>query len=357
MLFEPRQTFLGLDISDRSLKAVQFTPSLNGKQRLKGLGSIDLAPGVFADGELKQPAAFVQAVKQMLARPRLGKFTTAYTVASLPESKTFIKLIDIAPLPEAEIPEAIRGEAEHHIPIPIDETYWDWQQMGSGTKTNARLPVLLGVAPKSIVESYAQALEQANLVPAALEIEAVAIMRSLLPLNQGVSTNGIMVIDIGATRTSLIVFDQNSIQFTVSLPISGRQITETLANTLKLSEAEAEKAKILCGLDPKKCRGAMAEILHDVMDELLHRINESLTFYQEHFPQSHKVNQIILCGGGANFRSIDAYLSQALGLPVVRGNPWRNLEPSSAPLKPDDLISYTTAIGLALQNLLPDQEL
>ncbi len=357
MLFEPRQTFLGLDISDRSLKAVQFVPSLRGQQRLKGLGYIDLAPGVFDEGKLKQPAAFVQALKQMLSNPRLGKFTTAYTVASLPESKTFIKLIDIAPLPEADIPEAVRSEAEHHIPIPIDETYWDWQQMGGGTKTNARLPILLGVAPKTIVESYAQALEQAELVPAALQIEAVAITRSLLPLDQNVSTSGAMVIDIGATRTSLIVFDQNSIQFTVSLPISGRQITEIIASTLKLSEIEAEKAKILCGLDPKKCRGAMAQILHNVMDELLHRINESLSFYQEHFPQSHKVTQLILCGGGSNFRAIDDYLSQSLGLPVVRGNPWRNLEPTKPPLKPDELISFTTAIGLALQNLLPEQEL
>jgi cell division ATPase FtsA len=100
----------------------------------------------------------------------------------------------------------------------------------------------------------------AGLFPAALVIEAVAIARSLLPLEEAQTTSATIIIDIGAARTGLIVFDQGTIQFTVSLPISGHKITATIATSLKLDEAEAEQAKILCGLDPKKCHGSMATI-------------------------------------------------------------------------------------------------
>ncbi|MBI5465877.1 MAG: type IV pilus assembly protein PilM [Candidatus Kerfeldbacteria bacterium] len=350
MLLQPRQEHFGLDISDRSLKAVQFKPTLAGKLELVALSAKELEAGVINEGEIKQAEPLVRAITELITKPTLGKFTTSYAVVSLPESKSFIKVIDIPPMSEEEIPQAVKWEAEHHIPIPIDETYWDWQQVAQATAANARLPILLGVVPRAIVDSYNAVLSQARLVPIAMEIEAVAIGRSLLPPNPN-PEEAIMIIDIGATQTSLVVADHGTIQFTVSLPISGRKITETIATTLNLNEGQAEKAKIVCGLDPKKCHGAMGQILYQVMDELIRRIGEAMVFYREHFPNGHKLNQIILCGGGANFKFIDQHLADKLSLTVRRGNPWYNVEPSPAPLKPNELISYTTAIGLALRNV------
>lgn len=222
MLFEPQQEYLGLDISDRSIKAVQFKHTILNRLALAAIAQADLPPGVLVEGELKQPAPFVQALGALLTKPRFGHFTTTYTVASLPETKTFIKMIDVPKMSEAELPQAIRWEAEHHIPIPIDETYWDWQAIGRPGKANARQPVLLGVAPRATVDSINQVLLESRLVPAALEIEAVAIARSLLPLPDG-SADASMIIDFGGERTSLIVFDQGTIQFTVSVPISSQQ--------------------------------------------------------------------------------------------------------------------------------------
>ncbi|MDP3986329.1 MAG: type IV pilus assembly protein PilM [Candidatus Veblenbacteria bacterium] len=353
MLFQPQQTSIGLDISDRSLKAVQFKRNLKGGLSPQAFSECELPAGIFDDGELKQPELLARALGELLGNPKFGTFNTTYVTASLPETKTFIKMIDIPPMPTEEIKQAVKWEAEHHIPIPIEDTYWDWQQIGTPA-ANARLPVLLAVVPKNIVDSYTQAITQAKLVPLALEVEAVPIARSLLPLTttEPKGTASTMIIDVGATRTSLMVIDLGTIQFTVSLPISGRRITETIASALKLTETQAEKAKLICGLDPKKCHGAMGEILHQTMDELVNRIRESIVFYREHFPQGNQIGNIVLCGGGANFKLIDKYLGDKLQLPVERGNPWQHLEPTPVPLKPNELISYTTAIGLALRAAL-----
>lgn len=350
MFFQPRYENIGLDIGDRSLRAVQFKRTFTNKPVLRALGEVALTEGVFNDGELKDAKAFIAALEQLLIKPRLGRFTSTYAVTGLPETKTFIKLIDVPPMSDGELPEAIRWEAEHHIPIPIDEAYWDWQRVDLTAKPNARLPILLGVAPKAIVDSYVSALQQAHIVPIAMEIEAVAITRSLLPFDAS-ATSSTIIIDLGATRTGLIVFDNQTIQFTVSLPISGIQVTERIATALKLDTKQAEEAKILCGLDPSKCHGAIGEILHDTMDHLIRSIREAIVFYREHFPQSHEVSGVLLCGGGANFKDIDTHLSKALNLPIKRGNAWRNLA-APAPLPPAELISYTTAVGLALRSLV-----
>ncbi len=358
MFFQPQQDSIGLDISDRSLKAVQLKRTLNNAIGLQGISRVDLPAGVFEDGELKQPETLTKAFAELLARPLQGSFTTSYVCACLPETKTFIKMIDIPPMSESEIAQAVKWEAEHHIPIPIDDTYWDWQQVDKPQNPNERLPVLLGVVPKQIVDSYTSVVNQSRLVPLAMEVEAVAIARALLPPDHvQASAGATMIIDIGATRTSLMVVDRDVLQFTVSLPLSGRKITETIATALKLTEDQAERAKIVCGLDPKKCHGAMAEILRENMDELVRRIRDAVVFYREHFPKGQTVNEVVLCGGGSNFKQIDKHLNAKLELPVRRGNPWLNLDPSPAPLKPNDLISYTTAIGLALRPFLVKQDL
>lgn len=95
----------------------------------------------------------------------------------------------------------------------------------------------------------------------------------------------------------------------------------------------------------------MEQILHQVMDDLMQRIREAITFYREHFPANRPIKDILLCGGGANFKYIDQYLSDKLKLTVKRASPWRNAEPMSCPLKPNELISFATAVGLALRNL------
>lgn len=353
MFFKQQQASIGLDISDRSIKAVQLKRNLRDRLELQALSSCELPATIFNEGEIKDQAALTTAITELLAKPEFGSFDTPYVTACLPETKTFIKMIDIPPMSANEISQAVKWEAEHHIPIPIDETYWDWQRVGSSQGKNSRLPILLAVVPKNIVDSYTQAITNAKLLPIALEVEAVPITRSLLLQNSEKNEDSaIMMIDIGATRTSLIVADLNSIQFTVSLPISGRKITETIANSLKLSEDQAEKAKIICGLDPKKSHGAIGEILHQVMDDLINRINESIIFYREHFPLGNPIGQIILCGGGSNFKQIDTYLNSQIKVPIKKGNPWCNMEPSRNPLKPDTLISYTTAVGLALRSAL-----
>ncbi len=353
MLFSNQQISLGLDISDRSIKAVQLKRNIKGKLELQALSQLDLPPTIFEEGEIKDSDGLTQFIIKLITKPQIGSFNTSYVTACLPETKTFIKVIDIPPMPEKEIHNAVKWEAEHHIPIPIEDTYWDWQKIDTPAKNNARLPVLLAVVPKNIVDTYTAAINNAKLTPLALEVEAVPIARSLLPYsNSNPKNTATMIIDMGATRTSLIVVDLNSIQFTVSLPISGRRVTETIARSLKLSEEQAEKAKIICGLDPKKSHGAIGEILHQTIDDLINRIRESIIFYREHFPEGNKIGEILLCGGGSNFKLIDKHLSSSLELPVKKGDPWLNLKPSPPPLKNNELISYTTALGLALRTSL-----
>lgn len=369
---------IGLDISDSSLKLVQLDKRRNAF-RIQAIGKTDFAGKLLEKGEIISRENIIKAIKNIVEKPQYGKVTSEEAVVCLPESKTFIKLIEIEKTPNA-IENIIEAEIEKHIPMSISDIYYDWQIIGSSKHHQM---ILAGVAPKKIIDQYTKILEEAGLSAVAFEIESIAICRSLLleerPKFKGENKNYI-ILDIGATRTGLTVYSKNTILFTISIPISGNEITNKIAESLKIDQVQAEKAKVICGLDEDKAQGVVKDILSDVIDGLISKINEAVDFYNSHFPNRGPVSQIMLCGGGANIKKLNRIINEKLDINTVVGDPLVNLDgvkddfskilhsikhletvkkyqakdkPSS--LNNDFKTTFSTAIGLSLRSLFLEE--
>ncbi|MFH1187251.1 MAG: type IV pilus assembly protein PilM [bacterium] len=353
---------IGLDISDTSLKFVQLKKraglkfgKLSNKKTIEKLevncyNSIKLPPGLIINGEIKNQDEVAAQINKLLSGAKGGKITNKNAVAVLPQTQTFIKLLQIPKTPEEEMREKISEEIVKHVPLILDEVYIDWQIINRGEK---ELDVLVGAAPKKIVDQYIKILEQASLQPIALEIEAASICRCLIPeadKNEN-DSNAYLIIDLGANRSSLIVCSQKTVYFTINAPISGNAITKQIADSLKIDINKAQKAKQICGLDKNKCKGIMEGILNDMINNLIDHIQQAVSFFQSNYPQK-QIQKIILCGGGGNFLEIDKVLFGYLKIPVIKGNAWIKVEQNKNDkynLLNNDSLSYATAIGLALR--------
>lgn len=350
MIPATNQNNFGLDISGRALRCV-YLKKEGKKITVNSFGEIRLANGIIENGEIKKPDLLAKEIEKLLRLANGGRIATKDVIAVLPEPKTFVKVMTTANV-QTEISELVKEEIKNHIPFSPDEIYLDWQVIYQNQKT---IKLLVGAAPKDIVDSYTSALEKSGLTPQSLEIEALAITRSLVP-EEDIKPK--IIIDFGAIRTGLIVYDQQAVQFTVSLPISGRKITETISQSLKLEWMKAEKAKIICGLDKTKCEGALLKILMGAINQLTTHIKKAIIFYQTNFSGANPIAEIIICGGGANFSQIDKVLAEKLNLPVRIGNPLTKITPSKKISIPDNkILSYTTAIGLALGNWIKPQKI
>jgi len=371
---------IGLDISDLSLKLFQLNRS-GDKIKIQAVGKYNLPRGLIEDGEIKNKAEVLKAIDQLIDKPKFGKISSKEIIACLPETKTFIKLIEVDITPN-DFNETIKTEIEKHIPMSIDEIYYDWQLI---KKAGGKQFVLIAAAPKTIVDQYSQLFSEAGLSLIALEIESVAICRSLLAEEhykfKGAATVNYGIIDIGAKRTSMTVYSGNTILLTMSIPISGEKITEEIAKSLKIDMNLAEKAKIICGFDENRAQGIVKNILNQMIEDLIGKLKEVIKYYSYHFPNQGPINKLLLCGGGAKIENIDKILSQALSLDISMGDPLRNLNEErdkftkvlqethkieseinskNAKNKPlsltqDNSLTYTTAIGLALRGIFFDR--
>jgi type IV pilus assembly protein PilM len=347
MISDLNQKVIGLDISDRALRLVQLK-NVGKKIFLHAFNEVEIPAGIINNSEIQteKKNKLTALLNQLLKSAYGRKIKTKNVIAVLPEQKTFIKVISVDSINQIELPNLVVEEIKNHIPLSIEEIYFDWQII---EQKNNKSNIVIGAAPINTVNSYLDILESSNLTAYALEIEASAIIRSLLSQDDQKAK---IIIDFGAVRTGLIVYDHKTVQFTVSLPISGNKITETIAQTLHLDANQAEKSKIVCGLDPEKCEGALLKILTKPIDNLTAQIKKAMAFYRSNFSESQKIEEIILCGGGANFSKIDQILSQNLKIPVKIGNPFINLSPAKINIPDKQKLSYTTAIGLALRPFL-----
>jgi type IV pilus assembly protein PilM len=314
---------IGLDISDLSLKLVQLN-KIKDKITIQALNKINLPKGLFENGEIKNKEEITKYITKLIEAPKYGKITSREVVACLPEPKTFIKLIEVKKT-STDIPSTIESEIEKHVPMSIKEIYYDWQIIENDADKQL---ILIGAAERNIVNQYTELLDAAKLSITALEIEPISLCRSLLPEEhykfKGERKN-YAIIDIGAKRSSMTVYAKNTILFTLSMPISGIDITEKIAKTLKIDYKQAEKAKIVCGLDETKAHGVIKKMLANMIKELTGKINDALTFYNRHFGDYGPINKILLCGGGANIKNLDEMISKSIAIKVKRGDALINL--------------------------------
>jgi len=383
----------GLDISDLSLKIIKLKKRGNFFT-LSSYGKEEIEPGLIKGGEIKDEKKLAEILRESIKKVRGKKLKTNYVVASLPEEKAFLQVIQMPRLPEEDLKSAVIYEAENYIPTPLEEVYLDYQIVPPIYDHLDHLDILIAALPKKTVDPYLSALKLAGFVPKVLEIESMAIARALI--KGGATTQPILLIDLGATRTSFIIFSGQSLRFTTSIPVSSTSFTEIISKNLGVTLAEAERLKIKYGLEEKikinigdektnikKERGKIFEALIPALIDLVQQIKRYLDYYQthashEHLPPTtfqknnsnkHKpqkvvgglppdgkgISKIYLCGGGANLKGLCELLSLELKIPVEMGNPWVNIlikEKKEVPeLSFEESLKYTTALGLALRGI------
>ncbi|MEI6288062.1 MAG: type IV pilus assembly protein PilM [bacterium] len=337
------ESSFGLDISQRDIRLVQLAK--HGKKvDIQLYSELHLPVGCLEAGEIKNPKVFLESLKKLMHTKHGRGHLSDEVITVLPEQKTFMKIFDL-PKENISVREQIVKILPQHLPFDPESMYFDFQVI---KREPTRRTVLVGACAKTIVNSYFEILNQAGLSVVAMEIEASVIDRLLIEYNDEKDPQ--IIIDFGANRSGLFLYDQGSIKFTVSLPVSGIKTDQLIASTLSLDLEKAEQAKIACGMDPAKANGAICDILNKIVEEVAVSVTQAINFYDNNFPEHQRPAKIVLCGGGANMYNINQTLQNKIGLPTIISDPWKNIKnPNPSYFTPQKSQSFVTAMGLALR--------
>lgn len=344
-LFSTTIPAVGLDISEGSVKMMQLV-NHRGGYSVKGFSAVPLAKGLISNDTITDLNAFSVMLKRNLQKVQFGGFTTRNAVVSIPESKSFVRVIQIPKMSDAEAANAIPFEAESFIPLPVEQVYLDWQKL---SVVEDKMNILIAAAPKEYIDAYLTALEKADVVPVALEVESLSCHRALIPPG---SQETLLLVDIDAVRSNLVMIEDGNVQFTSSIPIAGTTFTESIARALGISSAKAEAIKKKVGVSNTPEYPNVKTALVPVLNNLSAEIKNILKFHNDHSTRT--VGKIVLVGGGAQLLNLVEFLRLEFadfpGLAIETGNPWQNVKlAGQSPIDPHDSLTFTTAIGLALR--------
>ncbi len=354
---------LGIEITQDQITVAQLVRRAGQQYDLKHLVSAPTPAGAVVEGQVEDIAA-VSAIIQDLFQSNNIKGKQVAT--AIPTREAVIRLIPLpADLQAAELREVVLNqEAELYLPFPRHEAYVDYQPLEEVVDPDGvrRQEVLLTAAPRSIVESYIQAIEQADLVPQVIDISSFALIRAIRSkLLEFSPEEALALVVIQAEVTELSILVKGIPRFTRTIPIGTWEFKETLSRALDLPPGQASSllqsltpplsSQVTGNADDQSFSGRGLAALRRILTELTEEIQRSLDFYLsqgEVAPLSH----LLLAGPGATMNQMDQYLAQRLNLPATRLDPVSILAlPDSNSVSEENRPSIGTVLGLGLRNL------
>jgi len=349
-----RLPLAGVDISDESLKYVSIHP--DGVVSFPQWGEVSIPEGMIVDGEIRKEAECALFFRGFLEGE--GKFLrSSFIVASLPEEKSFFRLIQIPKIRREEVQNVIRWEIEKNIPLAPEEILYDYEVIEPLENSLDHIDIALTAFPRAVVESYVRVLSQAGMHLAALELESQAIARAVVPTLRG--PEAFAIVDLGKIRTGFVVWSGNGIHFTTTIKVGGKLFEDALRRALGVDAAESQRLKKDVGLNRVTEGGRVFETLVPAISTIADELRRAIEYYQSHVTHLHgaraTIQKILLAGGDANLYGLETYLSSVLKIPVSLADPLIFLRPrlrcQIPPFDKNVVLAFATAVGLALRGM------
>ncbi len=349
----PPPTFMrllsaGMDISDTSLKYIQFVPDKHSGRtlQLKTWGDIDIADGVLDRGLVSDTKKLSEALREMRERSGIEMVRV-----SLPEERAYLFETEIKrDMPAKEVRGLLEFRLEENVPLSPRDAVFDYDVIEDTLRENVvRLSVT--VYARETIMNYYEACIAAGITPISFEVEAQAIARASIPRGDQQTH---LIVDFGKTRTGIGIVHAGTLMYTSTIDIGGQELSRTLNRQLgEKTESELTTIKntmgLVRGVDDSQVYDALLPTVSIIADEIRTRVDYWNMRALAH--EERKIQSIILCGGSVNMKGLPEYFTEVLGIGARRADVWQNAF-DTRKVVPEIgrrySYGYATAVGLAL---------
>ncbi|MFA5188577.1 MAG: pilus assembly protein PilM [Patescibacteria group bacterium] len=337
--FQAKFPMVAVDISDNSMELMQLK-SGPAKPQIRSSYRQVLKANLVKNGEIIEIDKAAEILKQAF-NSALPKFSTKFCLLSLPDKQSYFLSLHLKSR-AGNLGDKIKKLAQEKLPVDLATCYFDYSLTRSDKEGQE---VFFAAASKDLVEQYQELFTKAGLYLAAMEFESASLARALLSEEDLVKP--ILIVDLGAVATDIILRDQHGFRDQLNLVFGGYYLTKKIEENLNLEFKEAEQLKKKEGLNLRQ--NNLDKILALSFNDLCSEITNIKSAYEKRTGQ--KIEKLILAGGTSLLAGLPELLHQKLpGLQVEMGDPTKQLDFYAKNLK-NDKILYSNVIGLALRGL------
>jgi len=347
------QQRVGLDVGSHSIKIAV----LEGAGTHHRLRAHAVFP-IYTSGELFDPdgpkkSVVVPRLVSAFAQMHLAPRKIRHLASAIGGPAVAAKEIKSVQMTDTDMDSSLLLEARKHLPLDGSETIVDYQILGDDPHESDKLRVLLVAATRKYFQAHLETLRDIELKPGLVDIDQLAVLNSFVSQNDLPDDGVLLFLNVGCRKTNLSVLGRKSLFFTRDIPIAGYTFTLDLMKRYNLAYEDAERVKAAQGMEPDlplaegEVEGPQLQLAEKGSFERLgDEINRSLRYYVKETGQSY-FHSVILTGGSAKLKGLDAYLQQKFNLPVTIYNPCTALDTGGKEV--EEGAQLAVAVGLALR--------
>jgi len=311
--------YVGIDIGSTSVKMVEASVDKSG-YRVLSLGLLPVQANAIQNNMVVESKPVADTIRKLMQQ---NGVKAKQVISAVPGRAVIMKKIQMPKQEKAELENNIEFEAQNVIPESIDNVNLDYQVLSESEDGN-KMNVLLVAVKKEIVNSYADAISEAGLIPAIMDVDYFALENMYEANYNADAVAGVVgLIQIGCQNTSISLLQNGVSTFTGDLSTGGAYFTDSLARQFNLTAAEAETFKITGAVEGKKGLD-LESALRATAEELAEEIRRTVSLYGA-VPSDDNdgLKAIYLSGGGAKLTGLRSLLEETMGAPVHLSEPFR----------------------------------
>ncbi|MFH1346880.1 MAG: type IV pilus assembly protein PilM [Spirochaetota bacterium] len=347
------ESYLGVDIGTASIKIAEISmgkvrPKLKNYGFLESHGHLERLNDAIQTNSLKlAEKETAELLKLLLAKLKPG---TKYASASVPSFSAFITLIELPKMSETDTAKTVSFQLDQYIPLPVSEVAIEWFKVGEKTDDKGfdKQEILIISIPNEQIKRYQNVFKLAGLQLKSLEVESLSLIRAIA----GLDPTPTLLVDIGARSTNMAVSEKGFLKYNYQTDFSGGSLTQAIANGLNINVRRAEELKRQKGLLGGRGDYELSTLIFPFLDVIISETNRARENYDKN--NEHKIERVVLSGGGASLLGLDKYFEKQINLPTVVGNPFSKVDYPQAidPFVKELCPTFSVAIGLGLREFV-----
>jgi type IV pilus assembly protein PilM len=304
MFASEKKSAIGLDISERSIKAIAIEKNEQGL-RVVASKKLLLDEGIISRGQVIDQAKLVAKLKELKAESSLSQYWEN-CVFGLPEDICYLRIF--ATKNPEYLDSQITNEAQTNIPYKLDELFISHSKLGSDSEGKESV-VVVGTPQKYTIE-WLTAIKKADIEVEVMTADFMGLLRSVK--REGTKGNT-GIIDIGQAKARIILLREDKLRYCHSLNEGGEHIENLIINALpgtdgqKISHEKAAGIKKSANLNEDTSE---ANIIKIALTGIVNELETASRFFSDHHGE--KINDFILTGGASQINGLSNYLSKSL---------------------------------------------
>ncbi|MBT4827116.1 MAG: type IV pilus assembly protein PilM, partial [Candidatus Marinimicrobia bacterium] len=342
--------YLGLDIGRQYVKMVTTEKTKDGFKVLDAGSRLVPEPNMAFDPEKIDKAHWVMAVKELFRQQRINPKKVKGLVTGISGSSASIKQITTMEMPSDELASAMTFEARKHIPMDGTDAVIDYQILGSNQREVDKIDVGLVACTKGVLTSHMDLVKECGLKPGVVDVNPIAMSNAFSFIKTMPDDGLVVMLDIGAVSSSLVVYGKGQQFFTRDLPIGGHHFVKELSDKKEIGYIAAQDILYKDGLSATVSNSssdsteAVGIAERTVYDNLVEDLRRSLRFYGKQTGQSFFL-KIFLSGGASGTPGLTDFITGKLNIESAILNPFENVD-GAENISVTNPGQFTTALGL-----------